>query len=68
MDSCMERGVFREPYLDPSGNEILVAVDRYGRAVARATVRREGSRDAVVARLQEILWEEDPKANLTFLH
>lgn len=54
------RGVWRAPWTDPEGREILVAVDSRGRCIHRATVFPKDDREAVGRMLQRLLDAEDP--------
>jgi hypothetical protein len=54
------RGVWRAPWTDEEGREILVAVDSRGRCIHRATVFPKDDREAVGRMLQRLLNEEAP--------
>jgi hypothetical protein len=53
------RGVWRAPWTDEAGREILVAVDSRGRCIHRATVFPRDDREAVGRMLQRLLDAED---------
>jgi hypothetical protein len=54
------RGVWRAPWTDEEGREILVAVDSRGRCIHRATVFPKDDPEAVGRMLQRLLQTEDP--------
>lgn len=55
-----QRGVFRETYRAPDGTEILVAVNREGKIVARACLTDRCTRPEVIRAFRSLLQKLDP--------
>jgi hypothetical protein len=58
------RGVFRLPWIGPSGQSYYVAVDRHGRRILKAAVLREQDSAEMVDALWEMLDQRDPPHRL----
>jgi hypothetical protein len=55
------RGVYRVPWIGPTGQVYYVAVNRHGHRVLKATVRRDHDPEPVIAGLWELLDRVDPQ-------
>jgi hypothetical protein len=55
------RGVYRVPWIGPTGQVYYVAVNRHGHRVLKATVRRDHDPEPVIAALWELLDRVDPQ-------
>lgn len=63
----MERGVYTAGYRSPGGHEVLVAVNRNGRKVARVVVTDTSKRSRFIQRTWKILHLADPRPSLRVL-
>jgi hypothetical protein len=59
--SSATRGVYRVPWIGPTGQIYYVAVDRHGHRVLKATVCRDHDPEPVIAALWELLDRVDPQ-------
>lgn len=60
MRAPLKRGVYRSPFLTPSGDRVLVAVDECGREVASAIVPHDRTENEITRELKRELCRIDP--------
>ncbi len=63
-DSAATRGVYRLPWIGPSGQTYYVAVDRHGRKRFKATVIKGHDSEDVIEALWDLLDNHDPEPSI----
>lgn len=63
-----DRGLFRQQFRGPSGNEVITVIDRRGQCLAFAIVPERANREGVNRSLRHLLRHLDPPPPLRLIH